>query len=488
MSRAWTSSQLTSLLTDLRDSSAEIAAKAGEQGKLEELEKLTLQLQSEMKRQLRMESHNKTELGNAIRSGHTYLIAKLLRAGVLVDWGARYHGLLPLHHAIAEHCHNIELAELLLEARADVNLAGDTPTSTWPYGGDTPLLHAARKGALDVAKVLCAYGATRTGTEVEAATNAGEDEIAAWLTATANWTPAEHRAQRTLMAAIWAGDAVGVAAGLEEGTAIDWAGMGPEPDHGQHPIPPLHHAAAHGNVAVAKLLLGAGAQVNETNAAPLHGWMPLHFAACYSYQERGQPAVAELLLEERADPNSSSNTADGTPLKIAVQTLGALDMVQLLCSYGATWQAATAAGWGGHIEDDDVTDWLTATADCITPLHHPTLVPPERARRLLRAGADLHAAREQGGRTPLSIARELKKSGDAPEGSTAWLVLRAAELRPEVVTGPWSRHNHTFWSVASRARAAELLWLWKWTVGEGKTEKTLPMAVWVDGVMPHAVE
>ena len=44
-------------------------------------------------------------------------------------------------------------------------------------------------------------------------------------------------------------------------------------------------------------------------------------------------------------------------------------------------------------------------------------VTPERALALLRAGADLHAAAEPGGPTPLSLAQEVAAAGRAAEGT-----------------------------------------------------------------------
>ena len=70
--------------------------------------------------------------------------------------------------------------------------------------------------------------------------------------------------------------------------------------------------------------------------------------------------------------------------------------------------------------------WLAATTDWATPLHHLTIVPPERARALLRDGADVRSARAPGCVTPLDLARKLHEAGKAPPGSTAQMVMRAA--------------------------------------------------------------
>jgi len=53
--------------------------------------------------------------------------------------------------------------------------------------------------------------------------------------------------------------------------------------------------------------------------------------------------------------------------------------------------------------------WLAATADWATPLHHLSLVPPERARKLLRGGADVRAVRAPGCVSPLMLAQKIQE-------------------------------------------------------------------------------
>ena len=57
---------------------------------------------------------------------------------------------------------------------------------------------------------------------------------------------------------------------------------------------PLHEAAVGGSEAVARLLLGAGADPNTKGGQ--HGWTPLHWAAMYDSGE----AVARRLLDAGA--------------------------------------------------------------------------------------------------------------------------------------------------------------------------------------------
>ena len=91
----------------------------------------------------------------------------------------------------------------------------------------------------------------------------------------------------------------------------------------------------------------------------------------------------------------------------------------------------------------DVAAWLAATRLWSTPLHHLEFLTPERALALLRAGADIHAAAEPGGPTPLSLAQALAAVGGAA-GTAAFLVLEAAK--------PWSRKTHKYFPAPARAR------------------------------------
>jgi len=243
------------------------------------------------------------------------------------------------------------------------------------------------------------------------------------------------RMQAELMLAVWTGNAVAARKHLADGAKIDWKAS-------RAARSPLAHAAKFGHAGIASILLDNGAEVDELDAQ--------HYTALHEAARAGHSFIADLLLTAGADVDRVTGSAGSySALRLAV-LFGHPEMVYLLCSWGAQrygGEMILATVKGHHA----IAGWLAAKADCITPLHYPTLVPPERARRLLRArGADLRAARDPGGRTPLSLARELEASGNAPAGSTAWLVLRAAQLGSEVVTGAWSRHNHVFWPAASR--------------------------------------
>ena len=125
-----------------------------------------------------------------------------------------------------------------------------------------------------------------------------------------------------------------------------------------------------------------------------------------------------------------------------------LETVELLCSYGASnrAEAAMQASRAGH---SSLARWLEASEEWITPLHHLRTLTSARAYRLLREGADLHAAVAPGRPSPLSIAYEMHERGEAPPESAAALVLEAAES--------WSIRTHDLFPTAARARAVELM-------------------------------
>ena len=136
----------------------------------------------------------------------------------------------------------------------------------------------------------------------------------------------------------------------------------------------------------------------------------------------------------------------------------------------------------GHRE---LAEWLRQSAEWITPLHHLGMLTPECARALLRDGAALHARTLAGGPTPLSLARAAAAHGEAPAGSTAWLVLRAA--------APWSPDTHEFMPMTARARARELLGIGYALARSGSSNSSgcrvdahALVDVWTAFVLPHA--
>lgn len=228
--------------------------------------------------------------------------------------------------------------------------------------------------------------------------------------------PDEPEDEPSLMGAIWGGRSKEVAQWLTHGHKVDWTA-----DRGT--TLPLHWCTFQGHKLTAGVLLAAAGVA--VNGVDVWGLSPLHWAVF-----GGHADLVELLLEARADVNQVQKVvfAD-TPLHYACGKYGDLPLVKLLCSYGAT-RDGREVGIATRQGLAEIAAWLESTADCTTPLHHPTLVPPHRALALLSAGANLRAARAPGERTPFSIARELEAQGSTPDGSTAWLLLHAAEPPP----------------------------------------------------------
>jgi len=221
------------------------------------------------------------------------------------------------------------------------------------------------------------------------------------------------------------------------------SGAGPS-CQSMHGITPLHVASHNGHTEVMTALLAAGAAVNHPHSDRA---AVLHFAA-----QNGHADVVSALLDAGAFVNQVCRGF--TPLHIAIH-VGHSEVAKMLCSHGAdrailepytgdTLQAIAARK--GH---SALAKWLVETAEWSSPLHHLSLTTAERARRLLRSGADPRASNGRGGPSPLSLATALAEAGQVSEGSTARLVLLAAER--------WSPVGHDVFPAAARERAVELV-------------------------------
>ena len=170
--------------------------------------------------------------------------------------------------------------------------------------------------------------------------------------------------------------------------------------------------------------------------------------ACFN----GHTDCVRLLLGAGAAVDQARTDGGTTPLIMACHE-GHIDCIQLLSSYGASRTLGSAADVTaedmslrrGH---NELTAWLCLSRGW-TPLHHIEVLTPERARMLLRCGADLHARPAQSAPPKSPIERALAM--EEPRSAVAELLLRAAER--------WSPHTHDLFPAAARARAVELLWL-----------------------------
>ena len=240
----------------------------------------------------------------------------------------------------------------------------------------------------------------------------------------------------------------------------------------------LHIACGKGHIEIVLTLLAAGATVNQ---ARRDGTTPLYVASRHGLTE-----IAAALLAAGAAVNQASNTGL-TPLATACRH-GHLSTVQLLSSHGAGRTfvvTGTAENVAAHYGHGELRAWLMRSRLWFTPLHHLEIIDAERARALLRDGADLRAALPAADApTPLSLAGRLRAEGAAPPGSAAELVLRAAES--------WSPQTHNLFPSGARAQAVELALLGEQLSRSARFDDEPCSAiglrdVWMAFVLPHAV-
>ena len=98
----------------------------------------------------------------------------------------------------------------------------------------------------------------------------------------------------------------------------------------------LHLAAEAGNLEIARLLIGAGAQVAA--ATRIGGYMPIHLAS-----GAAQASVVGALLEAGADPNAVTTGSRVTPLHLAAKAFDGESTVRVLLEHGAPVNALEAS-------------------------------------------------------------------------------------------------------------------------------------------------
>jgi len=238
-----------------------------------------------------------------------------------------------------------------------------------------------------------------------------------------------------------------------------------------HGLTALTAAAQHGHTPVVEVLISAGANIDHTSE---HGVTPLHLAC-----SEGHIETIEVLVAAGADLDCATDTGY-TALEFSAFH-NQLATAKLLSLYGAALgDSIELAEQQGH---EELAEWLRCSIDFSTPLHHLEAISEEKARGLLRGGADILAASREGGPTPLGLARAADARGEAPMGSPAWLVLLAAE--------PWSPDTHSLLPDEARQRARDLLF-----VGHGiakrrrrpsRLDDCALVDVWTHFVLPHAV-
>ena len=243
----------------------------------------------------------------------------------------------------ASYWDNVESADLLIRAGADVNAANDLGvTPLWPaslngsaimvlslleaganpnlalLSGETPVMTAARSGAADVVEALLSKGA--------------EPNVRATRGQTALMWAAAQRHSGVVEVLLRHGADVHARSDVWRQLWQTGADQGTHPDHQvwiqEGGNTPLLFAARVGDLASAKLLVAAGADVDDEAAAGLsatvlaihsvkdHGYLPQSYRAVpLAGGLRGSPdaeppsdgeEIVEFLLEMGADPNTDA--------------------------------------------------------------------------------------------------------------------------------------------------------------------------------------
>ncbi len=245
----------------------------------------------------------------AARNSDRKALRALLQSGVDVN-AAQGDGATALHWASYQE--DLESADLLIRAGADVNAANDL--------GATPLWMACQNGSAAMVRRLLEAGANPkaallTGeTVVMTAVHSGNPEVVEMLLAKgADPNARATRGQTALMWAAAGGHPEVVKVLLAHGADVHarsdvWTQLWQTaPDQDVHPDyhvtirhggdTPLLFAARAGDLAAAKLLVAAGADVNDTAA---YGASATVLAA-----HSGNGDLVEFLLEKGADPNAA---------------------------------------------------------------------------------------------------------------------------------------------------------------------------------------
>ncbi len=284
----------------------------------------------------------------------------------------------------------VELAGLLIEAGADVNAANDL--------GVTPLWAAAENGSAAMARRLLDAGADPDvpllsgETPLMTAARVGAADVAGLLLdAGADPDATAGRSQTALMWAVSQRHPGVVEVLLAHGAAVDartdvWTEMvktTPEPWNPEYVtgIPqggytPLLFAARVGDLASAKLLVAAGADVDDQ---PPYGTSATVVAA-----HSGHGDVAAFLLERGADPNAAD--AGYTALHAAILHKDA-GLVGALLDHGA--DPGAAVGSSTPVRRDAVDFYLHPSYVGATPFWLAARFnAPNIMRLLLARGAD----------------------------------------------------------------------------------------------------
>ena len=233
-----------------------------------------------------------------------------------------------------------------------------------------------------------------------------------------------------------------------------------------------------GHLEGVRALLEAGADVAQ---AMLDGW-----TALMSASNKGHAECVRALLEAGADVLQLRN--DGTCVLDFVCGARSLATLQLICAYAPSRAVVHAqlALRPGLAVAPACAQWLDTTSRWSSPLHHFELLPLERVRALLVAGADVRAADDGGADAPTPVSLAVARLRLGADGRAALIIAAAA---------PWSPKTHALFPALAKARAVELLrvgWLlarrFQRVCAEAAEVEGALREVWLGHVMPFAIE
>ena len=342
------------------------------------------------------EGDGATALHWAAYADEAELVTLLLAAGAKADV-ANDLQITPLHLAASNG--NATIITALLQKGANPHATSET--------GVTPLMEAARSGSVDAVRALVSRGANvnaketnRDQTALMWATSRGHAAVVKLLLQHGADVHARSRV-RPLTVMLDQGPRRTVKTSRQDAKQIDAGGS-----------TALLFAAQVGDAASAKLLLDAGANVNDTAADGRSALVLATFA--------GHTSAARLLIDAGADPNAA---AAGYTALHAAALRGDLASVRALLAKGANPNAQLTKG--SPVRRFGSQWALPSPMIGATPLFiAATFLEIDIMRELLAAGADHTSSLAASGTTPLLAAAGVAVEHEArPSDLARWNIV-----------------------------------------------------------------
>ena len=366
---------------------------------------------------------NFTSLFIACGKGHLEIVKALIGARANID-AKSSDGATPLYYA----CQNGHLEVVKELIKKSANLTAETKYQF------TPLHVACRDGHLEVVKELIGAGA-----DPHAKNNSGQsvsDIFTEALNIDHSW-PSQKKLNYALMHNVILGDVGKIKLLLTLGADTNYV----DPDEPQFTAPPLGMACGKNNLEAVKLLIEAGAEVNNSvidivtfQETEIKDGEDRLKASLIINSNKGNAEKVKLLLALRCDVNQEFSSGGGTLLHIA-SSQGHLEVVKTLIEAGADVNARHQITVkfcvinSGPEESSTQKPTALAFYPGTQPLHlacqngHLQVV-----KELIKAGADPQAEAEYK-RTPLHLAcqnghlqvvKELIEAGANPQAEAEY--------------------------------------------------------------------